>query len=72
MLGTTVPNNTTQAMSFVHGTASGFKMMFHAPAGQFINPSKVDYNGRRLVGLDFRLVPGTSTAGNDQLRLVAL
>lgn len=72
MLGTTIPNNTTQAISIVHGTAAGYKMMIHAPAAQLINPSKVSYNGRRLVGLDFRLVPGTSTAGNDQLRLVAL
>lgn len=69
MIGTTVKGNGTQAISLVHGTAAGYKMMVHAPAGQFINPSKVDYNGRRLVGLDLRVIPST---GNDELRLVAL
>lgn len=67
-----IKSNATQAISLVHGTATGYKMLLHAPAAQFINPSKVDYNGRRLVGLDIRLVPGTSTTGNDQIRLVAL
>ena len=38
-------------------------------AAQFVNPSKVDYQGRRLVGLDIRVIPST---GNDELRLVAL
>jgi len=65
----TVKANTKQGIGIVHGTTAGYKVLLHAPAAQLINPSKQDVNGRRLVGYDLRLVP---SAGNDELRIVAL
>lgn len=64
-----VKANTKQGIGIVHGTTAGYKVLVHAPAAQLINPTKQDVNGRRLVGYDLRLVP---SAGNDELRIVAL
>lgn len=66
---TDVLANTTQEVSFTHGTAAGNIVLFHAASAQLINPSKADRNGRRLIGYDARLVP--TTAGNDELVIVA-
>lgn len=65
----TVKANTKQGIGIIHGTTAGYKVLVHAPAVQLLNPSKQDVNGRRLLGYDLRLVP---SAGNDELRIVAL
>lgn len=66
---TTVKANTTQSFAITIGTATGNKVIIHAPAVQMINPKKVDLNGSRLIGYDLRLVPTAAGAGNDELRL---
>lgn len=58
---------TTQSLAMLHGTAAGNKVLIFAPAAQLINPTKVDVNGRRMIGFDARLTPST---GNDELRIV--
>jgi hypothetical protein len=68
----TVKANTTQSLGLTIGTASGNKMIIHAPAVQLINPSKQELNGRRLNGYDLRLLPSTGGSGNDELRLVTV
>lgn len=64
-----VKANTLQGMGFVIGTASGNKIMLHAPAVQLINPKKEDVNGKRVIGFELRCVP---VAGNDELRIISL
>ena len=63
----TVKANTTTSCGFIHGTATGYRVMLFAPAVQLINPTKADVNGRRLIGFDAQFVPST---GNDELRIV--
>lgn len=63
----TVEANSTQTMGFQHGADAGNIVLLYAPAVQLINPKKVDYNGRRLIGFDMRLVP---SSGNDELVIV--
>jgi hypothetical protein len=65
----TVKANTTQSLALTIGTATGNKMIIHAPAVQLINPSKQELNGSRLIGYDLRIVPNT---GNDELRIVTV
>jgi hypothetical protein len=57
----------TVSLGFTLGTTAGNRVLIHAPAVQRINPKKIDYEGRRLIGMDLRLLPN---AGNDELRLV--
>lgn len=64
---TSVKAATTQSIGFIHGTATGYRVMLFAPAVQLINPRKTDINGRRLIGFDARFTPST---GNDELRIV--
>lgn len=64
---TSVKSNTTISFGFNHGTATAYRTMLYAPAMQLINPTKVDVNGRRLIGFEARFVPST---GNDELRIV--
>lgn len=64
---TSVKANTTTSFGFSHGTATGYRTMIYGPAMQLINPTKVDTNGRRLIGFEARFVPST---GNDELRIV--
>lgn len=66
---TSLKANTTQGIGIVHGTTGAYKVLFHAPAVQMINPKKTEVSGRRLIGYDLRLVP---SSGNDDLRIVAL
>lgn len=66
---TAVKANTLQGVGFVIGTASGNKIMLHMPSVQFINPTKVELNGMRLIGFDMRVLP---VAGNDELRIISL
>lgn len=68
----TVKANTTQSLALTIGTATGNKMIIHAPAVQLINPSKQEMNGRRLIGYDLRLVPTAAGSGNDELRIVTV
>ena len=68
-LYTAVKANTTQGLGFVIGTATGNKIMLHAPAVQLLNPKKEEFNGMRLIGFDLHLNP---VAGNDELRLISL
>ncbi|OWW18410.1 phage tail tube protein [Noviherbaspirillum denitrificans] len=68
-LMTSVKANTLQSLGFTIGTATGYKMIIHAPAVQLINPKKVDKNGRRLIGFDMRFVP---QSGNDEFRLACV
>ncbi|HEY0847397.1 MAG TPA: phage tail tube protein [Noviherbaspirillum sp.] len=68
-LMTSVVANTTQGLGFTIGTATGYKMIIHAPAMQMLNPRKVDLNGKRLIGFDTRLIP---SSGNDELRIACI
>lgn len=61
-----VKSNLTQSLALTIGTATGNKLIIHAPAVQMINPKKSELNSTRLIGFDLRAVP---TAGNDELRL---
>jgi hypothetical protein len=65
----TVKANTTTGVGFVIGNTSGNKIMLHAPAVQFLNPKKEEFNGMRLIGFDLHLNP---VAGNDELRIISL
>lgn len=64
-----IKNRTVQSLGFVIGTASGNKIMLHAPALILKAHKKEEFNGQRMVGLDFELDP---VAGNDELRLISL
>lgn len=59
-----VKANLTQSLGLEHGATAGNIVGFYMPAVQFINPSKEEVNGRRLIGADLRSVP---VAGNDDL-----
>lgn len=63
-----VKSNALRALSFQHGATAGNIILVHAPAVQFINPSKQEFNGRRLIGFDATFLP--TAAGNDELRVV--
>ncbi|MDP3651049.1 MAG: hypothetical protein Q8R67_05130 [Rhodoferax sp.] len=65
----TVKANTTTGVGFVIGTTTGNKIMLHAPAVQLMGPKKEDFNGKRLIGFDMRLMP---VSGNDELRIISL
>lgn len=60
--------NGTTSMGIVHGTTAGNKVMLFMPAVRRFNPSKEDFNGRRLIGFDASIEPA---AGNDEIKIVA-
>lgn len=64
---TDVNDNTLTSLSFEHGTTAGYKVLFHMPAVQRINPKHAEYEGRILMGFDLRVLP---TSGNDDMRIV--
>jgi len=64
---TTVKANTTQSMGLMHGTVAGYKILVFFPVVQLLNPTKVDVDGRLLIGYDVRALP---SAGNDEFKLV--
>jgi hypothetical protein len=68
-LYSSIKGMTKQGLGMVQGTVAGNKFLFFAPATQLMKPSKVDDNGRRLIGFDVDFAP---SAGNDEWRLVAL
>ena len=62
-----VKSNTTQSIGLMHGTVAGYKIMLFMPSVQLINPSKVDVNGKLMIGYDLRVLP---LSGNDEIKLV--
>lgn len=60
-------NNVATSIGLTHGLTAGYKVTLFAPSVQLINPKKEDQSGRRLIGLEGRLLP---VSGNDELRLV--
>lgn len=66
----TVLTATLQALSIVHGTTAGNKVLVHQPSVQLYDVTKEELNGRRLVGYKTRGVPTPAGSGNDELRLV--
>lgn len=66
----TVLNATLTAVSLIHGTTAGNKILVHQPSVQLYEPTKEEVNGRRLVGYRTRGVPTPGGGGNDELRLV--
>lgn len=67
---TTVLNASLQAMSIQHGLTAGNKVLIHQPSMQLYEPSKEEFNGRRLIGFNTRGVPTPGGSGNDEFRLV--
>ncbi len=66
---TSVKANTLQSIGFVIGASTGNKIMLHMPNVQLINPKKEEFNGKRIIGFDMRVLP---SSGNDELRIVSL
>jgi len=66
---TAVEAGTVQTLGLLHGTVANFKVGLWLPAVQLINPTKVDVNGKRMVGFDLRVMP--SATGNDDVRIIA-
>lgn len=64
-----IKGRTLQSLGFVIGTSSGNQILLHAPAVVLKTHKKEEFNGQRMVGLDFELDP---VAGNDELRIVSL
>lgn len=62
-----VEAGTLGTVGISHGTVANQKAMLWMPSVQFINPSKVDVNGKRMIGFDLRVLP---SSGNDEVRLV--
>jgi hypothetical protein len=69
-LTTGVIANTTSNLAMTIGTATGNKAIIYKPNVQFVNPSKGELNGRRMVEYDLRIIP--SSAGNDELKIIML
>ena len=65
----TVLAATLQAVSLLHGTTGGNKVLVHQPSVQLYEPSKEEINGRRLIGYRTRGVPTPGGTGNDEFRL---
>lgn len=64
---TNVKANTLQSVGLMHGTVAGYKTMVFMPSVQLTNPSKVNVNGKLMIGFDLRVLP---SAGNDELKIV--
>lgn len=64
---TDINANTLTSLGFEFGTAAGNILVVHMPAVQRINPKKAEYNGRRMIGMDLRVLP---SSGNDELRII--
>jgi hypothetical protein len=65
----TVKENATQSLALTIGTLAGATVIIHAPAVQLTTPSKVDLNGKRLIGFNLRAVPAS---GNDEILLACV
>lgn len=64
---TNVKANTLQSLGLMHGTVAGNKTMVFMPSVQLISPSKVNVNGKLMIGFDLRALP---SSGNDELKIV--
>jgi hypothetical protein len=62
----TVKGATLTSVGFVHGTVGGKKVQVFLPFCQLINPKKIDFNGKRMVQYELRILP---SLGNDEVRL---
>jgi hypothetical protein len=62
-----IRSNTLTSLSIQHGTVAGNILLLFFPAVQLLNPKRVDRNGRKQMGIDFRSPP---LAGNDEFRLI--
>ena len=58
---------TTRSLGLRHGTVTNQRVLIWLPKVQFINPTKAEVNGKRLLTLELRALP---SAGNDEVRLV--
>jgi hypothetical protein len=61
---------TLSSVGILHGTVVGNKVGLFLPSVQFINPTKGELNGRRLIEYDIVGVPDPAGEGNDEIRLV--
>lgn len=61
--------NTLTSLSLEHGTATGYKVIVYSPAVQRLNPQVADQDGMAMLSMSLRMTP---SAGNDELRIVAL
>lgn len=66
---TAVEAGTLQSVGVLHGTVANYKVGLWLPSVQLINPTKVDVNGKRMVGFDMRVLP--SATGNDEVRIIS-
>ncbi|MFZ4538169.1 phage tail tube protein [Propionivibrio sp.] len=66
---TDINANTLQSIGFSFGSVAGNKIIMHMPSVQRTSPKKAEYNGRRMIGMDLRMIP---VSGNDELRIVVL
>lgn len=66
---TAVEAGTLQSVGVLHGTVANYKVGLWLPSVQLINPTKVDVNGKRMVGFDMRVLP--SSTGNDEVRIIS-
>lgn len=66
---TAVEAGTLQSVGLLHGTVANYKVGMWLPSVQLINPTKVDVNGKRMVGFDMRVMP--SSTGNDEVRIIS-
>ncbi len=62
---------TLSSVGMFHGTVDGFRVGLFLPSVQFINPTKEDVNGRRLLGYELRGVPNPAGTGNDEVRVLS-
>jgi hypothetical protein len=67
---TDVLNATLSSVGIMHDSGAGRRVALFLPSVQFINPTKEDLNGRRLIGYELRGVPNPAGSGNDELRVV--
>lgn len=62
-----VEAGTLSSVGLLHGTVANQKSGVWMPTVQFINPSKTELNGKRMVSFDMRVLP---SSGNDEVRLI--
>lgn len=63
--------NTLTAVSMVHGTGTGKKVLFHLASAQLLDMSYEEVNGKLMQGYNIRAVPTPGGSGNDEARIVA-
>lgn len=61
--------NTPTSISLRHGSGAGKQVILHAPRCLRLNPKEADYEGIRLLGMEFNAEP---IQGNDEVHIVCL